>query len=40
MHVPANAGISREKDSSTDTESMLFNFVYKSYTPRYIPSAI
>lgn len=31
--VSASAGISREKDNSTDIESMLFNLVYKSCIP-------
>lgn len=31
--VSASASISRQKDNSTDVESMLFNFVYKSYIP-------
>lgn len=40
MYVLTNAGIPKEKGRSTSTESMLFNFVYKSYTHHYLPRVI
>lgn len=40
MCVLTNAGIPKEKNRSTGTESMLFNFVYELYTHHYLPRVI